>query len=209
MRRRRFFNNFRRAFTLIELLIVVAIIAILAAVALPNLLAAQTRSKVSREMSDLRTIGMALEAYAVDSGRYPPHGEITLDGTVNVPGSRAGLGTIEFLPGALLTTPIAYLGSALEDPYLIEEQSHERRAYGYVRSEQMASILIGKGIHAKDEFTPAYGAWRLFAAGPDRDKGIDAKLAIYYDPTNGAVSDGDITRSQKSLFANAPADEGR
>jgi len=41
------------AFTLIELLIVVAIIAILSAIAVPNFLEAQTRSKVSRTQADM------------------------------------------------------------------------------------------------------------------------------------------------------------
>ncbi len=45
--------------TLIELLIVVVIIAVLAASAVPNFPAAQSRSKVSRACSDLRTIAGA------------------------------------------------------------------------------------------------------------------------------------------------------
>ena len=77
----------RRAFTLIELLIVVAIIAILAAIALPNFLEAQTRAKVARVHADLRTIIGAIEAYRVDHNRYPPHsgtGPSTMSGEMKV-----------------------------------------------------------------------------------------------------------------------------
>ena len=59
-----------KAFTLIELLIVVAIITILAAIAVPNFLEAQTRSKVSRLMTDIRSIVVAMETYRVDNNRH-------------------------------------------------------------------------------------------------------------------------------------------
>ena len=62
-------------FTLIELLIVVAIIAILAAIAVPNLLEAQVRSKVSRAKADMRSLATGIEAYAVDYNR-PPIGDM-------------------------------------------------------------------------------------------------------------------------------------
>ena len=61
----------QKGFTLIELLIVVAIIGIIAAIAIPNLLNAINRSRQKRSMSDMRTIGTATEAYAVDWAFYP------------------------------------------------------------------------------------------------------------------------------------------
>src|SRR5690606_41954445 len=50
---------------------VVAIIAILAAIAVPNFLEAQTRSKVSRVQNDLRSIATAMESYFIDNRTYP------------------------------------------------------------------------------------------------------------------------------------------
>ena len=64
-------NRSDKGFTLIELLIVVAIIGIIAAIAIPNLLNAIQRGKQKRTMSDLRSIGTAVESYQVDNG-FPP-----------------------------------------------------------------------------------------------------------------------------------------
>jgi len=60
-----------KGFTLIELLIVVAIIGIIAAIAIPNLLNAIDRSKQKRTMADMRSIGTAVEEYAIDNNFYP------------------------------------------------------------------------------------------------------------------------------------------
>ncbi len=62
----------RKGFMLLELIIVVAIIGILAAVAIPNLVGMTDEAKVSKIQSDLSTIGTAMEVYHVKKGgTYP------------------------------------------------------------------------------------------------------------------------------------------
>jgi type II secretion system protein G len=65
------YQKSRTAFTLIELLIVVAIIGILAAIAVPNFLNAQVRAKVARVRSELRSVSDACALYRNDHGQYP------------------------------------------------------------------------------------------------------------------------------------------
>ena len=62
----------QKGFTLIELMIVVAIIGILAAIAIPQFAAYRTKSYNSAAQSDLRNVLTVLEAYYADNQEYPP-----------------------------------------------------------------------------------------------------------------------------------------
>ena len=61
-------------FTLVELLVVVAIIGILAAIAIPALQTAIDKSKQRTTMADMRSIGTAVQMYDIDNSFFPADG---------------------------------------------------------------------------------------------------------------------------------------
>ena len=63
------FSKDRQAFTLVEIMIVVAIIALLASIAVPGFLRARKRSQASRVINDLRLIDNALDLYAIETNK--------------------------------------------------------------------------------------------------------------------------------------------
>ena len=87
----------RKGFMLLELIIVVAIIGILAAVAIPNLVGMTDEAKVSKIQSDLSTIGTAMEVYHVKKGGTYPDNLSVLEGDngylKKVPEPPTGAGT--------------------------------------------------------------------------------------------------------------------
>ncbi len=158
----------KQAFTLLELLIVVAIVAILAAIALPNFLEAQMRAKIARVHSDMRSVAVALEAYHTDHPEYPP--------SANPPSWQPPTQTWR------LSTPVAYLTAIPHDPF--------------IRSTPPVMLggpfgIFGDYLHYVDQAVlDQY--WLLFSYGPDGDMEFSE---LHYDPTNGVVSDGDIYRN--------------
>jgi prepilin-type N-terminal cleavage/methylation domain-containing protein len=61
--------NKRNGFTLVEIMIVVAIIALLATIAVPGFLRARKRSQATRILNDLRLIDAAVDQYAIETNR--------------------------------------------------------------------------------------------------------------------------------------------
>lgn len=74
----------RGGFTLVELLIVIAIIVVLMAIALPVFNNAREKARQSRCMANLHEIAMALRMYRMDEGAYPgPYDPVIAEGGLN------------------------------------------------------------------------------------------------------------------------------
>jgi len=168
-------------FTLVELLIVVAIIAILASIAIPNFLAAQVRSKVSRAEADLHTITTGLETYAVDWNGYPP-----------TPMSALGDRPRRLRP---LTTPVAYLTTIPNEVFFKDKKD----VYPFWSAKLNDAMKLSPTYYYLASEKNRKGRWALFSRGPDLDYEMAVEeggggLLIEYDPTNGTNSNGDLMR---------------
>lgn len=189
-----------KAFTLIELLVVVAVIAILAAIAVPNFLEAQTRSKVSRAKSDMRTIATGLESYVIDQNRYPPDFQ---SGVVTF------LGRLEYI-----TTPISYLSSVPGDPFanigaidahIMTTVLNPYAENGVIGNDYIYPLTYDyakrinddgsvEGASTWDNIASNYRStfWALKSNGPDLTPDFLGSNPAPYDSTNGTVSEGNI-----------------
>jgi general secretion pathway protein G len=76
----------RSAFTLIELVLVMVIIGILAAVVVPKLIGRSDKAKVAAAQSDVATLSSALDTFEVDNSKFPTTEE-GLNALVNNPGN--------------------------------------------------------------------------------------------------------------------------
>jgi len=104
-------NKNRGGFTLVEIMIVVAIIALLAAIAVPGFLRARKRSQASRVVNDLRLIDSAVDQYAIETNRatgfvitvpdwtnYLKKGSVLYNTGKDILGNVYGAQTVDTLP---------------------------------------------------------------------------------------------------------------
>ena len=71
----------RAGFTLVEIMIVVAIIALLAAIAVPGFLRSRKRSQAAKILNDLRMIDAAVDQYAIETSKVSSAPVATADWT--------------------------------------------------------------------------------------------------------------------------------
>jgi type IV pilus assembly protein PilA len=150
-------RNFRKSqkgFTLIELMIVVAIIGILAAIAIPNFIRFQLKSKTSEAKVNIAAIRTAEEAYNAEFGLYVPataspaaFGGTTKVQFVNVDGVGAGFDQIGWAPEGLVffqyqvTAPVG-TGDYTVDSAADIDGNGTAQAWGYVHP----AVAGGPGV---------------------------------------------------------------
>ena len=126
-------NKRRGGFTLVEIMIVVAIIALLAAIAVPGFLRARKRSQASRILNDLRMIDSAIDQYAIETNRktgdtvntadwtnYLKKGSVLYNTGKSILGTAYGAQTVDSIPqvpASDLATLSDVAGTGFWSPY--------------------------------------------------------------------------------------------
>jgi general secretion pathway protein G len=73
--KRQHHNRLKRGFTLIEMLVVILILSILAALIIPKLVGRTDDAKIAAAKSDIATLSSSVEQFRLDNGRYPSSDE--------------------------------------------------------------------------------------------------------------------------------------
>jgi type II secretory pathway pseudopilin PulG len=181
-------GNTVAGFTRLELVLVVAIILILGAIAIPNFLETGSNPTISRSKTDMRSLATAIEAYFDEYKAYPPMHPLRDFAPKPADLKKAGgwdLMTIE--PGNAgrvgLTTPLAYAPSLFADP----GSPGARLPFVYY-TDGAGWILVSPGRDQRYDIVPANDY-------DGTNSQPSARLLLKsYDPTNGIRSAGDVWR---------------
>lgn len=121
-----------RGFTIVELLIVIVVIAILAAITIVAYNGIQQRARDAERNTEMKTIEKALALYFVDNGGYP-----TCSNTTYVPGTTTGGCSFSAVTGSLVPK---YLSAMPVDPI---NTGNDRYMYAYGYRKTGATSYTG------------------------------------------------------------------
>jgi prepilin-type N-terminal cleavage/methylation domain-containing protein len=184
-----------RAFTLVELIVVVAILILLAGLGSGNYLDASARARTARVKSEFRTLAGAIETYTADHNRPPrmAHWRFYRDEAFDCFGDVP----VNGVSSKCLTTPVAYIGrSPMPDPFMmaLSAAPMDERFYTYHDLTEYVRRIPESSFWPKAR--DFYGRRRLISVGPDHvfDHLFANSAQLPYDPANGLFSAGNIIR---------------
>ena len=111
-------SKHHRGFTLIELMVVILIIGVLAALVVPKVMSRPDEARITAAKSDIATVNQALNLYKLDNGRYPSTEQglaalVKKPTIAPIPDNWKGEGYLDRVPKDPWGTPYQYLQPGL------------------------------------------------------------------------------------------------
>jgi prepilin-type N-terminal cleavage/methylation domain-containing protein/prepilin-type processing-associated H-X9-DG protein len=206
-------DSHRRALTLVELLVVVAIIALLAAMLLPALSSAKANTKLVACGSNLRQLEIAFQSYAADNGGYLTQ-NVPLAGEFNSSTIATSLATNAWVYGDMKelneATNAVLVKSGEVYPYTPQTGAYHCPAdsvlaggWPRVRSYSMNSWIGSTDMELAQELNP----YRIFLKDSDLAAGMPASIWVHVDEHTASLNDGwfEVTMDDSTPFIKLPA----
>jgi prepilin-type N-terminal cleavage/methylation domain-containing protein len=193
-------NSDRHAFTLVELLVVVAIIGLLAAMLLPALSRAKAGAKQASCLGNLRQLEAAFQMYAADNGGY------LVQNVSYVPDFNPAFGTKSWVYGNMKNQSEATNASLIKIgelfPYAPQPAAYHCPADSIVdaglprvRSYSMNS-WIGSGLMEAEE---EQNKFRIFLKDSDLAAGMPSAIWVLMDEHTATLDDGWFTVTMNDI----------
>jgi type II secretion system protein G len=110
-------NRKRAAFTLVEIMIVVAVIGLLSAIAIPSLAKARSVARANKALGDLRVIAQAVEQLGFETGQWPGGMEAFRSGDIEIWDLNRGSAGIAANDGRFRKWTAPYVDAVPKDPW--------------------------------------------------------------------------------------------